>query len=461
MNKTRLAPLAVALLVILAADVAFADVLRLRTGEVVKCRPLREHSDEHVLVVRDLLSGALRSFAWDTLEQADRERLQTDWRITNPTLAPVGGHRITVTMEDGTTLEVFGLIVDRESGVTLLRGGKEMKIPKERLVAVESAVLDPRDIWSPMQLVARFFERLRAEGADLRHLSAREHFRVAENARIVGAFETAHEHYAACAGSDGFLSAPIARKRLAEMEALLQNQAELQALRRIRTAVARRSFRRARALLAEFKVTYPVAGKSIREALEKVEVFATKKRLAHFQMQAKYRFPKLVHKLIATQVRDPEVELADVVAWTRRELPEAAYAALAADFRRWDDVTPDEARAFWQQRLTSAWRTASYGSGTFIVERPKVTPPKRKPGSGAAAGRTPKPPTRDLWWRRASRLTRSSWVMAYFAERSGLFELSQDKTRMPCPTCGGKGFKGRHICPRCGGTLADRRVRFR
>ncbi len=81
----------------------------------------------------------------------------------------------------------------------------------------------------------------------------------------------------------------------------------------------------------------------------------------------------------------------------------------------------------------------------------------------------PKLKTRDQWWEKASRKERADVALAYFVERSGLFEISEPKGR-DCATCAGTGLIKRGlangkklvcVCPRCQGTGRDQVVRYR
>ncbi len=451
MNKILL-PLT-ALLLLVSVDAAFGDVVRLRTGEVIKGRPLREKSDEYVLVIEDVARGLLRSISWEAVSDADRKRLQAAFHITNPGLAVVAGHRVTITLEGGGTVDVVGRIVERsDAGVTILQGGKEVKIPAERIVAIRTEVLDPRDVWRPEKLFERFLARLQKDGVDLTQLSAREHFRIAEYARLIGLFAIALEHYRQSAADKTFLSAHIAAKRVAEVEVLLQEKSALKDLRAIRTDIRRKAYRRARTLMEAFKKAHPEPPPPVAFQAHRARLLFVAKRGEHMQREAKIRAPKIARRLIQAKVREPDVTLADVTAWARRELPELMFAGLAQHLMRWDDVTLDEGRMFWENGRRSSWHIASYGSGTFIVEPPKVKKP---------LGNAEKPMTRDRWWFRSSPAERASWLTAWFAERSGLFDISDVPTRVQCVMCAGRGVKGNRLCPRCQGTRYDKRVRFR
>ena len=80
------------------------------------------------------------------------------------------------------------------------------------------------------------------------------------------------------------------------------------------------------------------------------------------------------------------------------------------------------------------------------------------------------PPTRDAWWAAESVEGRTQWMLAYFVEQSGLFEVAPQREKTACPTCGGTGLE-RHglvggrflevLCTRCHGACFDEAVKFR
>lgn len=158
--------------------------------------------------------------------------------------------------------------------------------------------------------------------------------------------------------------------------------------------------------------------------------------------------------------------LADAVAWVRRELPDLAVAAWAAQLSGDTGVEQARAREQWTARVRGGWTMASYGSGSFIVAPPSPRPPARRSSPDYEG---PSPPTRDQWWERADPDTRSQWLFAYFGEHSDLFEVGPQQYT-PCTACSGAGVETvpapsgeplRRLCLRCAGVGADATVSFR
>lgn len=473
-----------AALLLVATGAADADVVNLRTGETIKGRLMPERSDESVLVIEDYLSGSIRTLSWDVVDKADAQRIQQEWGWTNKALAAVTGHRLVQELNNGTQT-IRGLIV-REDDVNyiVMIGGREVKLAKASVLEKAEEPMDPRDIWDPEQLVDRFVAELANDPAvqeadeNVEAPSARLAWRMAEYAENAGDYERAKQWYTIAANDEDFLNNAIAKQRLERVEGILRDAAALESIRDIRMALSLKSFRKVRTLLAEFPEKHPGAGELLQNRLEKAQKTFAQRRGEFFALEAKINFPKIVIKLIKDKVQEKDIALSDASAWTRRELPELAFQELAERFARRDDVTPEEARQFWDNRRKSGWRTVTYGSGTFIVMPAKIQPPKRRANTkrrrnqGAAPKVTlPKPPTRDQWWEtKADTKERTNWIMAFFVENSGLFEVADEPKLTPCPQCNGMGRESmrvqtgdtvKFICRRCAGSQNDKRVKYR
>ena len=372
-------------------------------------------------------------------------------RLGKAAFAPVEGVRLTLRLDDGTHQELRGLVVgEDEEHLHVLRCGQTIRVRQARIVARVAEALDPRAIWTPAQLVRRYLERLADRlGVTEQALTTAQRFRLAEYARAVGDFQAARAHYVRCAQDPGFERAKIVRQRIEEIDALLRDEAALEALRRMRAALWLREYRRVREALEQFPGEHPGVGEPVRRRLQEVRKDFQARRAEHVQREAGIRFPKVLAALIAAKVRETGISITDALAWARCDLTDAAFRVVAAGLARFDDVTPEEARALWESRPRGAWRTASFGSGTFIV----------RPSPGGERG-APRPPTRDRWWTSAPARERASWILAFFVQDSGVFEVEAPKTR-PCATCGARGVVRGAACPRCHGARGEITARYR
>ncbi len=494
-NKTWARPLTVCAFALvfslvmqpLLAPPAAADVVHLRTGEAIKGRAIQEDSDEQKLIIIDYKTGARRSLSWQAVDPADRDRIQDEWGWKNKSQRTISGHRVTQKFSNGSTDDLLGLV---ESGwkdgsftggpVKLRRRGQVLDIPVDQIVEVTDEEMDPRDIWTPEQLYDQFLDELRADSkVNVDDMDSRTHFRAAQYAEWAEALEIALKHYQTCAADPDFLQAGVAKDRAARVESLLRDQEALATIRDIKMRLAMNNFRKCKELLDTFGEVHADASEAVMSRVERLRNEFTKKRTEYFQQEAKRAFVKICEKMIEKKVKEKDIGLTDATAWTRKQLPEDAFKALAERMGKRDDVTPEEAQTFWDGRKKRQWTNRSYGAGTFIVKPPQIKPPSSKPrggggnrqGGGGAAPRIkiPKPPTRDQWWAKAKSKERASWVMAYFAQNSGLFEVGDPKFS-PCKLCHGAGLLHKqmqtgatlsYLCIRCGGAQQDMKVHFR
>ncbi len=487
-STTLIALSVLSALVLAIATPAAADVVHLRTGQAVKGRPVQERSNENVLTVEDYLTGALRRFHWEAVDPADRDRLQEAWGWKNTEGQVIEGSRIVLRLSGGEEEEVFGFVESETDAVLKLRRqGDLLTIQKASVISNEPEPLDIRQVYSADQLFERLVERMKEEGVDFSGLTGRDHWRLATWAEWAGALEQAKLHYTAATEDEEFLKRDLANQRLARVDALIQDEAARQTLKTARIKLQQHLFRRVREILEGFSEVHPDAGEAVLAQLETMKAEALSQRSTYFTTTAKREFVDIVEDLIQDKVREEvdgePIALTDVTSWTRRDLPEAAFTRLAEKYmHRYDDVTPEEARTFWDRRLEQRrkprWRRSSYGAGTFIVDPPKIKPPKRNQRGGqrrqgrggGGSAQIPKPPTRDQWWTsKATAKDKTQWVLAYFAERSELFELDNREFR-PCQLCHGVGLLSKtlqtgdvmsYLCTRCGGAQQDAIVKYR
>jgi hypothetical protein len=462
---------------------AGADVIHLRTGEAVKGRLVPELSNEEHLTVEDYLSGGLRQFHWVALDPGDRDRIREEWGYENRGQGIVTGHRVVIRLAGGEEQELLGLVVREQGDVVQLKTPKgEIPVRRDQIESLEAEPMDAREIWNASELMSRFREEVAKEaGVDLAAPESRLHWRLATYAEWAGDYESARTHYQAACEDPAYLKRDVACQRRERVEGLLRDRVALEALRDVRLKLQMNLYGRVREMIDEFVASNPDPSEGVRLTLERTRSTFEQRRAAYFQRMAARTFVKDVTRMIQDRVKDRNMAITDVTAWTRRELPDAAFAKLAERMGRYDaQVTPEQARAFWEGRARTSWRRVTYGSGTFIVDPPKMEPPKPRPGGGqarpggsggGAAPRVaiPKPPSRDQWWAAAGTEDRTNWALAFFIEQSDLFELA-DPDRRNCDRCQGEGLLHQtlqtgqvlsYLCVRCGGARFDKIVKYR
>jgi hypothetical protein len=468
------------------ADVLF-DVFRLRTGESVKGRPIRERTDDRVLVFEDLLTGSIRSVSWEAIEPADRtEVLRGLGRLLTASYT-TPGVRLTVRVA-GEDQELYGVIEGEDAKeIRLTRNGETVPVPKERVVERTPETLDVREVWSPSRLMKMYDAKLRERELDPAALDGKNALDRGEYAELMGALRESLESYQRAAADIDYADRATAEQRAVRVEALLRDQAALATIRDLKTKLGSDLFKAVGKGLADFATKHPNASEGVTKALETLKAAVKARRDKFMRQQVRYNFPRICVRLIEAKVKEKDIKLNDAKSWTKRGLQEAAFAALVEKLSTKDDVTPAEVEGWWETRWErvpkTSWLSASYGSGSFIAYPPKVLPPKSRAGGGGGGGgrggggnqgpaptlTLPKPPTHDQWWTN-NPLERAGWVMAHFVQTSGLFEVADDLGRSPCSLCLGEGIRTKvsqtgdvipYLCNRCAGGRYDLTVKYR
>jgi tetratricopeptide (TPR) repeat protein len=457
-----------ALVVLAVPSGASAEVLRLKTGETIKGRVVAERTNETLLVVEDFATGAIRELSWDALVDQDEQHWKEALGMEERAGLEVACEVITVKVGSGT--DVVTGVVESEGDVLKVRsGGRILDIEKARVVSREKGTCDPTEIWNPDDLYEK-------KAAELAPADARAWFLLAKYAERVGAYPQAKTAYESAAADPEFPYAEQARSKVAQLAALIRDKEAFDTLRDLKIKLNSAQFNRLREGLETFFEKHPEAGDAVKKSVETLKEQFKKAREKALSRAAGDQLLKILERMIRARVKEKEVKLNEVLGWTKKTLTEEALAELAKTLQRIDaSVTPEEARTLWDARPKKDWKRARYGSGTFIVEPPKIKPPSggSRSGGGGGPGVTldlPKPPTRDGWWEKASVDERVQWVLAHFVETSGLFEVSPKKDRSPCDRCLGQGMltatatNGQEIaylCPKCGGAQTEVTIKFR
>ena len=340
-------------------------------------------------------------------------------------------------------IELEGILEhEDETRLQVRSQGCVQEILRSRVLTVVEIEIDVRRVYSPEQLMDQLYEAMRAdENVDFDDLTADDHWRIASRAEWVGALEVAQTHYAACAADATCLRREAARQRLARLAdvmALLRDQAALQTLRDARVKLRMSLFRESREILDGFAEKHPEVGEGVTERLDDLRAEFVQRRTTWLQRVAARRFVRLLQDAIRDKVREKDVAITDVTGWTRRELPDQAFLTLADAMGRHDDVTPEEARSLWEGRPKRRAKRVTYGCGSYIVDpapvaRGTAPPPATRGGRRPPPSSAPSGPWRSSSSRAAC--SRSSAASCGPARSAG----GADGARRPCRADGRSG----------------------
>lgn len=482
MNFARLARRPVTWLAVtallMAAKPAHAERVPLKTGETVLGRLVVERSNVNVLVIEDYVSGGLREFVWEAVTDADAHRLRMFLKIEDVGNAMVSGELVVFRLNSGTG-EVRGMVEKVEAGFLYIRNvsSKEpLKIAVADIVTREPIELEPQDIWSLDEVVAK-------RKAENEPQDAQGWFLFGQFCERVGAYEQAKEAYDTVATDETYPQRELARAASVRMAALIADKGSFDELRDLRNAMGANLWKRVREGVDTFLTRHPEASEPVKKKLEELKTEFTKRRVTYFGDLAGKLFAPIARRLIELKVRPKDAVFNDIQAWIRKDAIEESFDSLLKQLQARDPaVTAEESKAFFEARpkKANAWKRASYDSGSFLIEPAKIKPPSGQPKSPTTKKNNnsgppvvipvPKPPTRDTWWETASGEVRARFWWATFVEKSGLFEVQPKRDRLACSTCdaagkltklGTAGASLEYLCPRCGGSQYDQVAVFR
>ncbi|RMH04830.1 MAG: hypothetical protein D6702_02180 [Planctomycetota bacterium] len=466
-------------------------LLKLRDGRIVLGR-IADHDFDGLSVVRTL-DGARFRLSWSDLFPGEAEELKAGFGYKIDTAVPeveadrlllVNGRSLTgrILRSDPDTIELR-----TRNAVTL--------VPRARLAAPPEKVRVPADeVLTPEQF---YQERL----PDVPEGDAAARLRFALELQAVFALERAREQLDLAeelAAGDAGLHARIEAARTS-IGLSLANRDQAELLEEVRQLMNRERFVEAEAKLAEFGERFPDSDLK-GEWLELKDRFAERRRagLERFLVR---RWFTVASTLLKERALDRQASVDELLEWAGNELPRLVRERLAAEMEEMaGTIDPSELDALWAERTEQGARRhqASYGNGTWILGEDKaraglVAEEESQDDGKTAAQREIEERTRrylenlerqrrrqsgedevtpEDWWRQAKASQRFQFLLAYYAEFSGDFEVTNVSFAY-CPTCGGQGWlarielgnqggrQRRVPCPTCHKIQVQRSVTFR
>jgi hypothetical protein len=401
--------------------------------------------------------------------------------------------------------EIVGVILSKEGDNFLMKvNGNTQVVPKNRVVSVTGGEMAPAlDVYK--------IEELYAQGlANLRQEDALSQVDLAEYCERILDFPHAIVHYtAAIALREGTEETGVWQLALqnASVKALQADQ--LNRLREIDRVRRRLLFPLAMEQVAAFRQAYPKS--PLMEDLNKLEalVVRTKERVLGERIQKRWFYRTT--QMIRAVTREKNEGMDSLTSLMDGDWTERVRAAVADDVRKIEpEVTPELVGQHWLQRQKGRFHVATYGNGTWLLgdDRAKADLGKseRKKDKQKAVAKESGPQSdfqervqrylqnqrsaarasfsgskdqveeRQAAWSQMSLDARAMWLLAYYVEFSGEFEVRPAVAHL-CRTCGGNGAletvevgitgnqstQGGRLsrCHTCHGVGIVRRVRFR
>ena len=476
---------------LLLATAVHAEMIFLKDGRFMHVKVV-EHDDIGLRVQR-FDTGGILFVRWELLREDDRKRLRVEFGYEEDDSDAdlrMAGHRVYVRKGD-----YYDGIIDPDQSdqerIVIRHDGKEFQFVRSSIRRIEEREISVFDVYTPEELYQQKLAELQPDDA-----YPESHFDMARWSTKVGMYGEALKHYTKFSelAPDEKVDYVANQKKRLEI---------LDAQKEIRDAIklAEKQGRRHRyaECLAYFDevLAVPNLDQGLRSDVEAKKAKFERRRWKYYAEIVEKEYHRLVTKKINAMARSRDIRSKDdekkltidkVMSYLRSEM----HKEIVNDLARKHELDPKkEVEKMWEERKSRGKRTASYGAGTFIVEKGKTGAGRQnartqriqdlqrrfggrngRGGNQQGQGNQPKQPrlvTKDEWWEGVDSVRRSFWMRAYYAEKSGKMEVTNVVQR-PCPHCGGTGTikevgnQGQVVrltCPRSHGLKGDRVVTYR
>ncbi len=471
-------------------------MLQLRDG-TIRWGAIQAHSPS-MLEFRRLETSGLASVPWSLLDPVQSEALRKEFGYIEVEVdeAYVEGDRLV--LEGGGNVE--GVIVSREGRNFLVKTeGTLQVVPKARVRGIESGIqLAALDVYSREELYGLYLAE-----SDIQ--SPESMLQLARKCESILDFPHAAEHYKQALDLGLETDRSAAEGMLARAEVKAANQEQVEYLRHVDYLRKRGQFDKAVEKIDGFEIAFKGSALVEDARKQKTKLLLARDDAARELVQR--RWPYWAKILTRKQSLENSLEVAR--SWAGEDASAAIQTLVHADVQKkvTEAITLEEVRGLWEKRKRLRYSPASYREdGTWLLgteaaqrgledegARPKAGPVSevdaqrvaieerikrymqnqrlaRTTQTGAAAS-----DDYQTFWNTYSQGARAGWLLAYYIENSGDFEMRPRPDLRACKTCAGTGgiellvtgtvrgdqTDGLAPCPLCHGVQYSRRIYYR
>ncbi len=461
---------------------------RLLVGEIV------DH-DLDGLAVLSARNGGLYQLAWSDLFPGEAERLKTGFGYKTEIETPmVSADRLLLTNGQ----QITGRILRRDNSEIEIRSrSMTTVVPISRLSAPpEKVVVEATEVLTTEQY---YNERL----PQIALTEAMANYDFARELEAIGAYELALSHLmvASQLGADDDALLSRVDGAIPRLEMAIEHKVETDKIKEIRTMIYRERFALAEEKLEEFREAH--SDSPLYEDFLKVANKFEAQREDAMIRYLRRNWYKRAAALLKKKSLDRKATMESLQSYATSEVPDAVRAAMVLELESMKkDMDMSEIDALWQRRMETKPKRhqAGYGNGTWILGEERARAGLKEEEEEQADGRTQaekdlqdrykrylenlessrraagvsEEASPDDWWKKTTASARYQWMLAYYAEFSGDFDLVKVYFAN-CPSCNGDGYeelvelgasstsggKKRKKCTTCQGVAIKRSLFFR
>lgn len=472
-------------------------MLRLRSGDFA-WGSITAHDPEG-LVFQRLDTGGQARLSWAYLHPEEELELKTRFGYVD-----LSGEEIMVEAERLVTndgRELIGRIVDRTVDTIVVKTNTgTIPVPKSRISAAPTIVrVNALDVWTRAELYAQ----LQAV-TDLTTAAGNQE--LARYCERILDFAHAAEHYKQAAQLDPTYQKDDIAAAIARSTEKAARQDQIDWLATVDDLVGRKRFDEALAQAEAFAAKFPDSP-LIPDAKKKKDRAVKARERFVSERVAQLWFVKAAN---IARAKSTEGSFEATLSYLDGQMASDVLDAVTKAAQVYSqEVNSDVVRRMWNARKKVRYQRASYGHGTWLLgqdaalkgenaeeEKPPVTAADKERAdleqklarflqnqemARKSKSSADQKDDRETAWRELPGVSRAGWILAYYAENSGDFELLERPLFGACRECGGKGTRlltiaGGNVakseigkgsveqvieCPTCHGLGVVRRISYR
>lgn len=470
-------------------------MLKMRDGSI-HFGAIEEHSAEG-LRFQLLDTGGVAQIGWQFLDPTQDLELRTQFGYVDTT-----GEEEMISADKLVLLtgeEVIGKIVGRSDKEILLKvRGTVLPVPTSQVRSSSSGLQVPAlDVYTKDELYNLELAQTDPEDAQAQWELARFCERIFD-------FGRAQEHYLKVQELDPDFQDGALEAVLDRVAVKAERQDQVDFLANVDHLKRRNRYTDALMELTVFDELFP--NSPLANDRHKLEDRIVKARAQHAADIVRLSWFRRMERLAAKAAREQSYEGA--LAYLDEGLARDLLGEVTADVAKiWPDVSSDVIGQFWLDRKRGRWRPASYGLGTWLLgedgalagieaqteEKPALSDTdaqraalderlnrflKNQESQRRARKTADQEDDVEVYWAGLPHSARTNWLVAYYVENSGQFDLRPKPELHNCRECGGLGVREiiytgaarsdsqggatqRQVCETCKGIGRTRRIRYR